>query len=896
MTRASFVTSRLAIIVLAIAGIWGAVAWNQTQSRVVVEIGQPSPERFVATNDVSDVEDPEATAAARAAAADAVEPVFVTDTAINDSVRASIIGVFDAVEAGVPAPDPVLAVEYEDPFVELNQGDAPADTTPADPDNPEDSTTTTPPPNRIFVTGQLFLDLDEDQVFSEELGDAPLSGVDVRLLDSEGSVTSIMTDVQGVFGVEVEVEGPLVVEVATNDLQFPDGFALSTANNPQVIADTTGDTVELPPIGFYPAVIAEEIQVGLLQEQFQVFLDSQTIPTLVKLATEDVDRAALGQELHLDVVEAKAIERATQSLTGGIAADQLAQARQQILQVPPVIFFDNQIDEAAEDAAADVVASNLVHNLVLDQEQTEQRRAEEAAAVAPVVVDFIAGQTIVDEGERVTAVQLEAINMLELLRPDGFQYAGMAAVATVLVLLVMLYLARFRPGFWHSTHRISLFALLLVLAAVAVRLSDEIEVVAPGLAGFGGYAIPAAAFGFVTAILFDGRMAVLMAVAIGVITAVATNDPGFTAYAVLSAVGPVPFVSSISTRADFRRALLYGSIAAGVIAAATSWYFHSSLVDGFTVSEIVARASLLALVVSLIATLAGGTSLSFFEVMFDITTTLRLLDVTDRNHPALQLLQDEAWGTFNHSLMVGSLAASAAKAIGANNLLVLAAAYYHDLGKTQNPMFFIENQFGQNNPHDNLPPEESAAIIRQHVTDGVELARRYRIPSEVAVGIQCHHGDGIMRFFYEKAKTAYGEENIDVEQYRHRGFKPRTREMAILMMADALEGATRAVFSDEDPSPERIRAVVDRVVAEKVNDGQLSESDLTLGDLTDVKKAFVEALVGHFHQRIPYPNFPDQPAMPGGSAQLSAPLAPDQAPSVESAARQRIQSSPEDRS
>jgi len=889
MTRASFLFSRVAIIVLTIAGIWGAVAWNQTQARVVVEIGAPSPERFVATEDVIGIEDEAATAAAQEVASGLVEPIFVTAPEINDSVRDSIIQLFDDVKANVPIADPVLVVDYEDPFAGLPD--------PQDPDaeaaQTDDSTTTTAPPNRVFASGRLYLDLDGDGLFSEELGDVPLRDVDIRLTDAEGNITRVTSDPLGFFSADVEVDGPLLVEVTTGDPQFPASFGLSTGNNPQIIVDTTDDEVDLSSIGFTPAVTAADIQIGRLEEAYSIFVDDATIPTLVALGTGDVTRAALGEDSRLDVVEAKAIERANQALSGGISAEQLGQARQQVLEVKPLIFFENQIDQEAEAAAADVVATNLVPNLVLDTDRTDQARAEAAAAVEPVLVDFRAGETIVDEGERVSAVQLEAVNMLELLRPAGFQYAGMAAVATVLVLLVMLYLARFRPGFWHSTQRLSLFALLMVLAAVAIRLSDEIEAIAPGLAGFGGYAIPAAGFGFVVAILFDGRMAVLMAISIGVITAVATFDPGFTTYAMLSAIGPIPFVSSISTRADFRRALVYGSLAAGVIAAGTSWYFHSSLVEELAVSQIVTRASLVALVVSLIATLAGGTSLSFFEVMFDITTTLRLLDVTDRNHPALQLLQDEAWGTFNHSLMVGSLAASAAKEIGANNLLVLAAAYYHDLGKTQNPKFFIENQFGQNNPHDNLPPEESAAIIRQHVTDGVELARRYRIPSEVAVGIQCHHGDGIMRYFYEKAKEQYGEENVHVEEYRHQGFRPRTREMAILMMADALEGATRAVFSEEDPSPEKIRRVVERVVAEKINDGQLSASDLTLGDLTDVKSAFVEALVGHYHQRIPYPNFPDAPAMPGGSARLPEPSGPS-VPSVESTSRQPIQTSPED--
>jgi putative nucleotidyltransferase with HDIG domain len=290
------------------------------------------------------------------------------------------------------------------------------------------------------------------------------------------------------------------------------------------------------------------------------------------------------------------------------------------------------------------------------------------------------------------------------------------------------------------------------------------------------------------------------------------------------------------------------------VAGAVSWFFHSPGTDN--PASIVTQATLIAFVATIGTSLVALAALSFFEVIFDITTTLRLLDVIDRNHPALQLLQEEAWGSFNHSLMVGTLVDKAARSIGANNLLALAAAYYHDLGKTKDPTHFIENQFGIPNPHDELPPEESAEVIRNHVLEGVKLAKQYRIPSEVAEGIVSHHGDGIMQFFYQKALERDGEESVDVEAYRHAGHKPRSKEMAILMMADALEGACRAIFQDEDPSPERIRDVCERVVGEKVADGQLSDCDLTMGDLTNVKDAFVDALIGHYHQRIPYPNFP----------------------------------------
>jgi hypothetical protein len=218
-------------------------------------------------------------------------------------------------------------------------------------------------------------------------------------------------------------------------------------------------------------------------------------------------------------------------------------------------------------------------------------------------------------------------------------------------------------------------------------------------------------------------------------------------------------------------------------------------------------------------------------------------------------------GTFNHSVLVGSLADRASRAIGANPLLARAMAYYHDLGKTVQPKYFVENQFGVTNPHDRLPPEDSASIIRGHVAEGLRLAREFRIPPDVAQGILTHHGTSLMRFFSHKAEEAYGD-RMEPADYRHRGRKPRTKEMVILMLADSTEAATRALVQNEDPTSDSIRRLVEAIIAEKVEDGQLEESEVTFGELTRIKEAFVDALIGYYHTRIPYPGFPGARSTP----------------------------------
>ncbi|HEX9977660.1 MAG TPA: HD domain-containing protein, partial [Acidimicrobiia bacterium] len=174
---------------------------------------------------------------------------------------------------------------------------------------------------------------------------------------------------------------------------------------------------------------------------------------------------------------------------------------------------------------------------------------------------------------------------------------------------------------------------------------------------------------------------------------------------------------------------------------------------------------------------------------------------------------------------------------------------------TVQPRYFVENQFGVTNPHDRLPPEESASIIRSHVAEGLRLAREYRIPPDVSQGILTHHGTSLMRFFFHKAEEVHGD-RFDPADYRHRGRKPRTKEMVILMLADATEAGTRALVQHEDPTSESIRQLVEGIIAEKVEDGQLEESDVTFGELTRIKEAFVDAMIGYYHTRIPYPGFP----------------------------------------
>jgi putative nucleotidyltransferase with HDIG domain len=845
---------RFAIFVMTAGVMFGALAIGQGKQGVTLALGAISTVEFVADRSIT-VVDEAATDDARQVAREAVDPVLRTDGSVEGEVRSRISEVLDEVEAIVIDSPPVISVaplpDEPDPTTTTSSS-----TTAPDVDTSTTTTTTIPvEPPTASVTGQVFLDVGEesDLVFDEGI-DVALVGIDVTVVGADGFWTTVSSGADGSFTADdVMVDGPVIVAIDLEDPGLPESLVISSANQRQDLEGAGTDLASEPFVFRANVVPAEAAQANLLGAYPD--LDLATAATLVDVAQEDIVRIARGRSPQLSQIEARALDAAGDALEGGIEESEVPAVRAQIRQsaTTRLVIIDGQPDEAASAAAADLAGVFLMANRVEDEALFLDQQDAAAELVPDVEVEYSPGELIVGIGEEITQPALAAIDGLDLNRPDPVGYGALAVLSAVLVAMIFAYLARFRPGFWASDRRVSLLGLILVLAALAIR---GVELASGAFGDYSdvvGYALPAAGFGFMISIVFDARIAVLAALALGTMAGVVFGDAGFVIYGALSTVAPVPVVSAISNNADQRRAIVMTGLASAVIAFATAWFFVTPETAAEAFSSRVLVATALAALMGWVSSIIGIFLVEILQGIFDVTTSLRLLELVDRNHRALQVLQEEAWGTFNHSLMVGTLADRAARSIG---------------------VYFIENQFGVTNPHDQLTPEESAGIIRSHVTDGMRLARKYGLPSEVAEGILSHHGDGIMRYFYETARERFGDENVNVEDFRHIGHKPRSQEMAILMMADALEGATRAIFTDEDPTPDRIAEVVEQIVSEKVRDGQLSESALTLGQLTTVKASFTEALVGHYHHRIPYPNFPEAhdagPAIEAGAVPVAA--------------------------
>ena len=855
---------KFAILAATVGLSWVALVAGTGDSRSELVVNTVADQTYIATRDdtVLDQVDYEN---AQDDAAEAVPPRLRRDTETEEETLSRMNDLFRQVTDGViqdrTVPVPFVNVDPDigTTTTSTTQGTTTSSTT-EDGTATSTTTTTEPVPEELArIVGFAYLDTNADGILDapdgNPLTDRPYEGLTwAAVSETDGTVIRSTTDATGTFSFEI-TPGSWQIGLDPVDSGLPDNVDFTTESPIQIIDCQEGQQCEAQTVGIGPLFRTMEAQTQSLISAYPT-LQPDTASTLVRIATNDVVRRLVGIQPVLPQLLEDSLGALNNQFSQRINnQEELATTQSEIYQSPPLVFVDGVIDDEARLAAADLVASFLVVNTETDEQVTSEERQAAREAVDPAQFEVLitAGENIVVEGERLTHLAIDAIEKVGPGNALPVRAPSAAAMLIVLIGILAYYLSKFRSQFWHAPRMVALLGLLIVLGAASVRLASEFE------EQTSWFILPAVAFGYLAAVLFDNRMGTIMALTLGVLAAIGTRDTGVTVYALLATLAPIGFVSRVSSRRSFRNSVVTSAFASALIGGAVAWMFFpvqatEDTLNGFLTN--VGVPMVWALGTGLVASLVALSIMPFFESAFDITTTLRLLELTDRNHEALQTLQEKAFGTFNHSLMVGTLADAAARAIRANNLLARAAAYYHDLGKTENPMYFIENQFGTTNPHDELPPEQSAQIIRSHVIDGLALAEKYKIPSEVTEGILAHHGDAIMRFFYEKARQQYGDENVDVDDYRHAGHKPTSREMAIVMMADSVEGACRAVFGDEEPTPEGIEKVVTRIVDEKVSDGQLGECDLTLGELTQVKGAFIEALVGHYHQRIPYPNFP----------------------------------------
>ncbi len=560
------------------------------------------------------------------------------------------------------------------------------------------------------------------------------------------------------------------------------------------------------------------------------------IPELSGLSEDAAGRLLDMDDATWETVRSEVPTVVAQTLREPVRPDTVGIARTSIIS-----YVERSIDTATSSLISQVAAGFIVANTAIDEEKTAAAREAARETVEPVVKTVAAGQTIIRAGDIVTPDALEVMAQLGLLRGSlGWRdVVANLMLAALLVAAAAGSLARLRPGFWRYPRRVALMVLLILGFVFGARFAVLDHLVL-------GFAYPAAAAAMTTTVL----LGIDTGIAVGIIVAAAVGA--------LSGTGLEPAVYILAGG-------LAGSIALGRVerlsvflaGGAALAISNLAVVAAFRLpgagSDFQAIAELSGAAVVNAALATGLCAVGFLSAgaLLGLPTTLQLLELARPDQPLLRELQLKAPGTYQHSIVLSNLAESAAQAIGANTLLVRVGAYYHDVGKTKRPYFFVENQPGGANLHENLDAFASARIIISHVPDGAELCRDHGVPDEVTDFVWEHHGTTRAEYFYRQAVDLLGEEVVDAEAFRYPGPRPRSRETAILMLADGSEAAVRAA----DPeSAEEIRDVVSAMIRRRLNAGELDDSNLTLRDLKEIRRSFVDTLRNLYHPRIKYPD------------------------------------------
>jgi putative nucleotidyltransferase with HDIG domain len=518
------------------------------------------------------------------------------------------------------------------------------------------------------------------------------------------------------------------------------------------------------------------------------------------------------------------------------------------------------LEPAQEQVLAELAASFVDANVHYDPQATEQRRQEAARAQPPVMVRVDRGDVLVRRGEPLTADVVARVEdaLRASARPLGLrELLALLFLASLVAFFLYRYSRYHQRGFRKIQHLHALLLLLLISTLLLARgmlwlAGKVVGSLEPPYAELGHYAylVPIGAGAILVALLANGRIATVHAAFAALLFGAMNGWDGYLMlWAMLVQCAGVYAISTYRERSALLRAGLVvgGAGAAAVVALET---VRGSLEP---LSGTLYAAALAATGGAVGVGLLVSFSLPLLEGLFNALTDIRLLELSNVNHPLLSELAVKAPGSYNHSVVVGTLAEEAAKVIGANSLFCRVAAFYHDVGKINKPDYYVENQRGDN-PHDRLSPSMSALIITSHVKDGIKLAREAGLPEQIVDIIPQHHGTKLMSYFYEKAKAsadpALGPVNHD--DFRYPGPKPQTREAAIFMLADAVEAAARTV---EEPTANRLREMIRQVTNAIVLDGQLDSCDLTFADLEKIQEAFLRSLVSMYHHRVDYPGF-----------------------------------------
>lgn len=505
----------------------------------------------------------------------------------------------------------------------------------------------------------------------------------------------------------------------------------------------------------------------------------------------------------------------------------------------PDLLREQEVSPEVIPTINELLEISIRPNLVLDSAKLTKLEHQVRTDVPDVV--YRKNEILIAKNQVITENDLKMLKDLHLIVGESSRVKVFLSLAFFTLFIIgvgFVYIVQFHPDLLKEERLLYLLLLLLLMVVGLIKLLSLTRI--PALA----YLAPVSFAAMLAAVLIKRQLAFVLTAIVSLLGGIiAEYNLALTIFYFVSGVIAVLTLYNFQRQRDLVRsgsilivANLFTVSALNLLFRSTFSYYSVLLAatNGF-----------------LSAVLAIG-SLPFLEHIFKITTPIRLLELSNPSNPLLRRLQIEAPGTYHHSIMVGNLAEAAAEGIGADALWVRVGSYYHDIGKIKRPYFFVENQFSLENPHEKLNPSLSTLIITYHVKEGVEIAREHGLPKKLIDIIEQHHGNDLVRYFYQRAtENIQGEREILIEEdFRYEGPKPQTKEAALVMLADSVEAAVKALSK---PSPAKVEGLIQKIIRERLEDGQFDECNITLRDLNHIKNSFIKILGGMFHSRIEYP-------------------------------------------
>jgi putative nucleotidyltransferase with HDIG domain len=574
------------------------------------------------------------------------------------------------------------------------------------------------------------------------------------------------------------------------------------------------------------------------------------LSSVTAVAPKGVTTATLKRLILLNPPQLSMIQSVTERIVHDILSVPFYTEMQQqagLLVDRQLISFD--LDRTSRLMVQNLAVSVLRPNMVYQKAATEAARQAAAKMVPDVMIRQ--GDIIVVKNGIITAAVESRLKDVGLYRAQPNYAMASGFALTVLIAVAMLGAYIERRGARRRVDNLMLVVMSLIVLLMAVLIAVTKGIINAGGPASTAYLVPISLGSMLITVLMDSSLAVVVSFFVSLLFGAALGfDYWLVFMSVVSSLVGAYSLARVKHRGTFMRA---GFLVAGMNVAAIVTMHLLQTDHNIDLHSFVLRVGLGALngVISAILTMG---ILPFFESAFGILTAIHLLELSNPNNPLLRKLLLEAPGTYHHSLIVGNLAEAAAEMVGADPLICRVGAYYHDIGKTRRPMFFVENQLTKENPHDKISPSLSHLIITSHVTDGLEILENAGMPKPIRDICATHHGTSILWYFYNKAKEQDKNGTVHVDDFRYPGPKPKTRECAIVMICDAVEAAVRSM---PKPTPNRVEGVIRKIIRDRLQDGQLDECDLTLQDLDAMVGAFMKTLSGIYHARIEYPD-PDK--------------------------------------